>query len=113
MVSGDLTLKTNFTLDGLWPRSVPDHASFQITALFPDGTVEPLLWFQEYKAQWGHPFLLRSPIDLPKGTVIRGVPRGGDGGRRRAQLRYFSSLTGTSKCARVTTPLRWNCTHMR
>jgi hypothetical protein len=74
MVSGDITLKTAFTLDGLWPRSVPERASFQITALLPDGTVEPLLWFQEYKPQWGHPFLLRSPLDLPKGTVIRGVP---------------------------------------
>jgi hypothetical protein len=75
MVSGDFILKTEFKLDGLWPRSVPEGASFQITALLPDGTVEPLLWFQEYKAQWGHPFLLRWPIDLPKGTVIRGVPR--------------------------------------
>ena len=74
MVSGDVTLKAAFTLDGLWPRSVPERASFQITALLPDGTVEPLLWFQEYKPQWGHPFLLRSPLDLPKGTVIRGVP---------------------------------------
>jgi hypothetical protein len=74
-VSGDFTLKTAFRLDGLWPRTVPEHASFQITALLPDGTVEPLLWFQEYKTQWAHPFLLRSPIDLPKGTAIRGVPR--------------------------------------
>lgn len=73
-VSGDFTLKAELTLDGLWPRSVPERASFQITALLPDGTVEPLLWFQEYKTQWGHPFLLRSPLDLPKGTVIRGVP---------------------------------------
>ncbi len=75
VVSGDFTLKTRFTLDGLWPRNVPDHASFQITALLPDGTVEPLLWFQEYKTPWGHPFLLRSPLILPKGTVIQGVPR--------------------------------------
>jgi len=74
-VSGDFTLKKDFMLDGLLPRSVPDKASFQITAQLPDGTVEPLLWFQEYKTQWGHPFLLRSPTDLPKGTVIRGVPR--------------------------------------
>jgi len=74
-VSGDLTLKTEVTIDGLWPKSVSEHASFQITAVLPDGTVEPLLWLQEYKTQWGHPFLLRSPLDLPKGTVIQGVPR--------------------------------------
>jgi hypothetical protein len=74
-VSGDLTLKKDFNLDGLFPRNVPAKASFQITALLPDGTVEPLLWFQEYKPQWAHPFLLRSPLDLPKGTVIQGVPK--------------------------------------
>lgn len=74
-VSGDMTLKKDFKLDGLFPRSVPAKASFQITALLPDGTVEPLLWFQEYKPQWAHAFLLRSPLDLPKGTVIQGVPK--------------------------------------
>lgn len=73
-VSGDTTLKTAFKLDGLWPKNVPEKASFQITAVLPDGSVEPLLWFEEYKTQWGHPFLLRSSLDLPKGTVIRGVP---------------------------------------
>ncbi len=46
--------------------------------VFPDGSVEPLLlWLENYKKQYGHPFLLRTPLDLPAGTVIRGVPQGG------------------------------------
>ena len=32
--------------------------------------------FLDYKAQFGHPFLFRSPLDLPAGTIIRGVPEG-------------------------------------
>lgn len=74
-VSGDFTVKSDFKLDGLWPQKVPDKASFQIIAQLPDGSLEPLLWIQEYKQQWGHPFLLRDAMNLPKGTVIRGVPK--------------------------------------
>ena len=73
-VSGDFKLARPFRLDGLMPKTVPDGASIQITAEFPDGAVEPLLWLREYKATFAHPFLLRTPIELPPGTVIRGVP---------------------------------------
>lgn len=74
-VSGDFTLKSAFRLDGLWPQKVPDKVSFQITALLPDGSLQPLLWIQNYKTEWGHPFLLRDPLDLPKGTRIQGIPK--------------------------------------
>jgi hypothetical protein len=74
VVSGDWQVRSAFTLDGLLPKDVPDGASFQITAELPDGSVEPLLWLQNYKKQYGHPFLLRRPLALPAGTMIRGVP---------------------------------------
>ncbi len=76
MAGGDLTLKKKLLLDGLWPQSVPANVSFQITATLPDGSLAPLLWLQDYKPQYGHPFLLRTPMELPPGTVIRGVPPG-------------------------------------
>jgi hypothetical protein len=75
MVSGDFIVKSDFKLDGLWPQRVPAKASFQVTALLPDGSLEPLLWIQEYKPEWGHPFLLRTPLDLPKGSLIQGIPK--------------------------------------
>ncbi len=74
-VSGDLTLAKPFKLDGLYPRMVNDGASFQITAELPDGSLEPLLWLDTYKKAFEHPFLLRKPLDLPAGTIIRGVPK--------------------------------------
>lgn len=73
-ISGDFKLVRGVTLDGLVPVSVPEKASFQVTAELPDGTVEPLVWFQNYKPQFAHAFLLRPPLALPAGTVIRGVP---------------------------------------
>jgi hypothetical protein len=75
-VSGDWKVRSAFWLDGLLPKNVPDGSSFQITAEMPDGSVEPLLWLLDYKAQFAHPFLLRRSLLLPAGTVIRGVPTG-------------------------------------
>jgi hypothetical protein len=74
VVSGDWQVRSALTLDGLFPKDVPDGASFQVTAELPDGSVEPLLWLQNYKKQYGHPFLLRRPLALPAGSVIRGIP---------------------------------------
>ena len=75
-VSGAFALKSAFSLDGLWPEKVPEKGSFQITAQLPDGSIEPLLWLQDYKMQFGHPFLFRTPISLPARTVIKGIPPG-------------------------------------
>jgi hypothetical protein len=75
-ITGDFTLSHAFTLDGLYPTNVPEKSSAKISAELPDGTVEPLLWLKDYRAKFAHPFLLRTPLDLPAGTVIRGVSDG-------------------------------------
>jgi hypothetical protein len=74
--AGEFALSRAFKLDGLWPEKIPEKGSFQITAQLPDGTIEPLLWLQDYKAQFGHPFLFQTPVSLPARTVIRGIPLG-------------------------------------
>jgi hypothetical protein len=73
-ISGDLKLSAAINLDGLWPKTVPDGASFQVTAELPDGSVEPLLWLQNYKQVFDHTFLMRRSLQLPAGTVVRGIP---------------------------------------
>jgi hypothetical protein len=75
VVSGDLRLTKDFTLDGIVPLSVPDQQSMQIIATLPGGRIEPLIWLYEYKSKFAHPFLLRNPLKLPKGTLIVGVPK--------------------------------------
>ncbi len=70
---GTLTLDRPIVLDGLLPDSVPEGASMQIVAVLPDGRVDPLLWLYQYQSRHRHPFLLRRPLSLPAGTVIRGV----------------------------------------
>jgi hypothetical protein len=74
VLTGDFKLDHAVLLDGLLPVAVPDKASFQVTAELPDGSVEPLVWVENYKTQFTHPFLLRTPLELPSGTIIRGLP---------------------------------------
>lgn len=73
---GDFQLTRPFTLDGFVVDKLPEQASAQIVAELPDGTIEPLLWLQGYKSQFAHPFLLRTPLDLPAGSMVLGVPSG-------------------------------------
>lgn len=75
-VSGEFQLPKDFSLDGLLPKTIPEDAAFQITAERPDGSIEPLLWFEHYHAKFAHPFLYRNAIELPAGTKIHGVPAG-------------------------------------
>jgi len=70
-VTGTLPLKSAMLLDGLLPEGNADGA--QIIAALPDGSVEPLLWLYGYSDRFRHPFLLRKPLSLPAGTLIRGV----------------------------------------
>ena len=76
VVSGDTKLPSKLLLDGLWPKNVGEEESIQIRAELPDGSIIPLLWLRNYKKQYDHPFRLRTPLALPRGTLIRGVPRG-------------------------------------
>lgn len=73
-VSGDFVLATSLRLDGVVPEQVPDGRSIRVVAERPDGHVEPLVWLYQYDDRSAHPFLFRSPITLPPGTIIRGVP---------------------------------------
>jgi mono/diheme cytochrome c family protein len=75
-LSGDDKLQHSIVLGGLFPKKVEPGASFQITAELPDGHIEPLLWLQPFKPAYGHAFWLRTPLKLPRGTVIHGLAAG-------------------------------------
>jgi len=70
-VRGTVSLKSPIVLGGLLPDGAADGA--RIVAVRPDGTVEPLLWLYGYSEKYRHAFLLRKPVTLPAGTIIRGV----------------------------------------
>jgi len=97
-VSGTMTLSDAVTLDGVFPDRVSDGESMQVTAVFPDGRVEPLVWLYHYKSAYKHAFLFRRPLALPARTTIRGVPPD-------ARLLLLSArTTRTWQIARVMNP---------
>jgi len=73
VVTRELTLGTDVVVDGLVPDGVRRSTSMQVTAVRPDGSVEPLVWLYEYDPRFRHAFLFRKPLILPRGTIIRGV----------------------------------------
>lgn len=76
VITDGLTLTHSVTVAGVYPQHVPQGVTMQIVAVRPDGDVEPLIWLYELKDNSRHPFLYRKPLELPPGTVIRGVVRG-------------------------------------
>jgi len=75
-VGADYKLMRPLILNGVWPKKVMPNASFQVTAELPDGSIQPLLWLQPFKPAYNHAFWFRNPLNLPRGTVIRGVEPG-------------------------------------
>jgi hypothetical protein len=48
--------------------------SARLVAELPDGSIEPLLWLKNYKAEWNRTFELRKPLAVPAGTKLRVDP---------------------------------------
>ncbi len=76
LIEGEQTIRQAITLEAILPETVPADASMRIAAGLPDGRVEPLVWLHRYDMKFGHAFVLRKPLRLPSGTVIRGVGAG-------------------------------------
>jgi mono/diheme cytochrome c family protein len=73
-ISGEVSLEKPVRLAGVWPKTIVADESFRVVAVRPNGAIDPLVWLHEYREQFAHPFWLEEPLDLPAGTVIRGVP---------------------------------------
>ena len=73
-ISGETTLKQAMKIEGLEVVQAPPGSSFRLTANLPDGQVIPLLWIDQFKPAHRWQFLLREPLALPQGSVIKGLP---------------------------------------
>jgi hypothetical protein len=69
-VRTETTIKTATTASALWPKLGPGAKSFEVTAIRPDGTVEPMLWLNNYRVEWPTAYILKEPVALPAGTRL-------------------------------------------
>jgi hypothetical protein len=66
----ETVLKTPIAVSALWPRLGVGAKSLEVTAIRTDGSVEPMLWVNNYRAEWPAPYILKEPITLPAGTRL-------------------------------------------
>jgi hypothetical protein len=69
-VRAETTIKSATTAAELWPSLGAGARMFEVTAIRPDGTVEPMLWLNNYRAEWPTSYLLKEPVALPAGTRL-------------------------------------------
>jgi hypothetical protein len=70
LVSNRSTIDKPLALVGIRPIGTVPVASARITATFPDGHVEPLLWLFHYDPKWPQIFRFREPVSLPSGSIV-------------------------------------------
>ncbi len=83
---GEARVEAETVLWALNPRlernGVPVEGSVEVSAVRPDGAVEPLLWLNASTAEWQFPYVLREPAHLPPGSriVVTAYASRADGG---------------------------------
>lgn len=66
----ETAVKAAVTVTSLWPKLGPGARSIEITAIKPDGIVDPMVWVNNYRAEWPSPYILKEPVSLPAGTRL-------------------------------------------
>jgi hypothetical protein len=66
----ETVIKTPVTIAAIWPRLGAGARSLEITAIKPDGVVDPMLWVNAYRADWPSPYILKDAITVPAGTRL-------------------------------------------
>ena len=69
-VRTEMVLKAPTVAAALWPSLGAGAKSLEVTAIKPDGVVEPLLWLNDYRADWPSSYVFKDPIMLPSGTRV-------------------------------------------
>ncbi len=69
-VRTEFVLKSATTAAALWPSLGAGATSVEVTAIRPDGVVEPLLWLKDYRADWPSSYVFKEPVTLPAGTRL-------------------------------------------
>ena len=69
-IRAEVALKTAQTVSAFWPKLGAGAKTVEVTAIRPDGSVEPMLWVNSYRPEWPAPYILKDPIALPAGTRL-------------------------------------------
>jgi hypothetical protein len=103
-VRGEIVLKTATTTSALWPMLGAGGKSLELTAILPDGEVEPMLWLKYFRPDWPTPYVLKEPITLPAGTRLIVTAYYDNAGTAPLQARATVAVTAWSATLPLATP---------
>jgi hypothetical protein len=69
-IRSQITVKDPLDATALFPALGAGARSFEVTAVHPDGTVVPMLWLNNYRAEWPTSYVLKEPVALAAGTRL-------------------------------------------
>lgn len=69
-VSASFTLPVETEAIGITPHMHLLGKEMKVTATFPDGKTQDLIWIKDWDFNWQDQYLYREPVKLPKGTKI-------------------------------------------
>jgi len=69
-IRSEMVIKAATDVSAIWPRLGAGARSVEVTAMRPDGSVEPMLWVNNYRAEWPVSYILKNAVALPAGTRI-------------------------------------------
>lgn len=69
-ITSSVTLPTDITLIALMPHMHLIGKEMRLTATFPDGKVEDLIWIKDWNFYWQDNYVYHSPVKLPAGTKL-------------------------------------------
>lgn len=75
-VKDSLSLPAAARVVAVRPKQMERGASVQVIATRPDGSVEPLIWINNYQPNFARTYLLAQPLALPAGSKIEMTPAG-------------------------------------
>jgi hypothetical protein len=104
-VRTEMTMTAPTTAAAVWPTLGAGGQSLELTVIRPDGSVEPLLWLKDYRADWPSAYIFRDPVALPSGTrlVLTAYYNAGDA---PLQARPAIALTAVTPSPQAATPGR-------
>ncbi len=69
-VTGAITIAQDQHLLGILPHMHLLGTEMKITATYPDGTQNPLIWVEPWDFNWQETYVYKTPVALPRGTRI-------------------------------------------
>jgi peroxiredoxin len=68
--TGGITLGEDSTVLAILPHMHLLGTEIKVTATFPNGDVQPLVWVDDWEFNWQETYVYQKPISLPRGTRI-------------------------------------------